>query len=265
MHYVDEGRGPPILMVHGNPTWSFLYRHLIRRLAPNHRCVAPDHIGFGLSDKPVGWSYRPEEHARNLARFIEALELARFTIVVQDWGGPTGLSYALEHPERVAGLVILNTWMWPVDDDTYYRAFSGFVGGPVGRFLIRRFNFFVRVVMPEAYGDRRLLTKAIHEHYLTPLGTPVERTGSAVFPREIVGSTPWLRKLWQRREALQGKRALIAWGMKDIAFREKELQTWIEALPGAEVLRLESAGHYVQEEAPEELGEAIASLIDGSA
>ena len=262
MHYVDEGTGRPILMVHGNPTWSFLYRHLIRRFSGTHRCVAPDHIGFGLSDKPGDWSYRPREHARNLAALVDALGLDDITVVVQDWGGPTGLSYCIEHPEKVSGLVVLNTWMWPVDDDWYYRAFSGFVGGPLGRFLIRRFNFFARVVMPGAYGDRRLLTPRIHAQYLGPLGSPRERTGSAVFPREIIASTPWLRSLWERRESLSGKPALIAWGMKDIAFREKELDTWIEALPGASVLRLPKAGHFVQEEAREELCDAVKVFLD---
>lgn len=261
LHYVDEGSGAAVVMVHGNPTWSFLYRRLIRQLAPRYRCLAPDHIGFGLSAKPAGWTYRPEDHARNLAALIEALDLKGVTLVVQDWGGPIGLSYAIAHPENVARLVIMNTWMWPVNDDRYYIAFSRMMGGTVGRFLIRRFNLFARTVMKRSYGDRRRLTPVVHRHYLQALGSPEERVGCATLPGRILGSTPWLGELWAGRAALAEKPALIVWGMKDIAFREKELNRWIEALPQAEVVRLPGVGHFVQEEAPEELGRAVGRFL----
>ena len=145
LHYVDEGCGQPIVMVHGNPTWSYLYRHLIKRLRSEYRCLAPDHLGFGLSDKPKDWSYLPADHATNLTALIEELGLKNITLVVQDWGGPIGLSYAVDHPENVARIIIMNTWAWPVNRDWYYIAFSGFVGGPIGRMLIRRYNFFAKV------------------------------------------------------------------------------------------------------------------------
>ena len=263
MHYVDEGDGPPVVMVHGNPTWSFLYRRLITRLAPRFRCVAPDHIGFGLSDKPADWTYRPAEHARNLAALVDGLGLRDVTLVVQDWGGPIGLSYAIERPENVAGLVVMNTWMWPVDDDWYYRAYGRLVGGPLGRFLTRRFNVFARVVMRRSYGNGRLLTPAVHEHYLRPLGSPADRTGCALLPGEVLGSTDWLRSLWERRSVLADLPALIVWGMKDIAFRTKELDRWVDALPEAEVISLPGVGHYVQEEAPVELGDAVERFLSG--
>jgi len=261
LHYVDEGRGAPVVMVHGNPTWSFLYRDLIRALSPSYRCVAPDHIGFGLSDKPRDWTYLPQDHARNLAELIDTLGLEGITLVVQDWGGPIGLSYALAHPGRVARLVIMNTWMWPVDDDRYYVAFSRIMGGAVGRFLIRRANLFARVVMKRSYGDRRRLTPAVHQQYLKALATPDERTGCATLPGQIVGATPWLGGLWAERAALADKPALIVWGMKDIAFREKELERWREALPRAEVVRLDGVGHYVQDEAPAELAAAVQRFL----
>jgi len=262
LHYIDEGSGAPVVMVHGNPAWSFLYRHLIRRLTPEFRCVAPDHIGFGLSDKPTGRSLRPQDHAENLAELIDTLALKDITLVVQDWGGPIGLSYAIREPENVARLVIMNTWLWPVDDDWYYVAFSRFMGGAFGRFLIMRHNFFARVIMRQAYGDKRNLTSDIHEHYLRPLATPAERRNCAALPGEILGSTEWLRDLWAQRDRLQGKPALVAWGLKDIAFREKELDRWTRALPDAEVVRLPEVGHFVQEEAPEELGQAVSRLLE---
>jgi haloalkane dehalogenase len=261
LHYVDEGNGQVIVMVHGNPTWSFLYRHLIKRLRPEYRCVAMDHLGFGLSDKPRDWSYLPSDHAANLTALIDGLGLKDITLVVQDWGGPIGLSYAVAHPENVARLIILNTWAWPVNRDWYYIAFSGFMGGPIGRMLIRRNNFFAKSVMRQAFGDKRKLTPAAHEHYLRALGTPEDRKGCYVFPRQIVKATPWLSQLWGNIAVLTGKPTLIVWGMKDIAFREKELKRWESTFPKAQSVRLSSVGHYVQEEAPAELAGSVVAFL----
>lgn len=261
MHYVDEGGGLPIVMVHGNPTWSFLYRHLIAHLRPSYRCVAPDLLGFGLSDKPQGWTYAPADHARHLERLIDSLGLRDLTLVVQDWGGPIGLSYALCRPENVRRMIILNTWCWPVNRDPYYIAFSSVMGGPIGRFLINRHNYFAGGMMRQWFGDRARLTPHIHRHYLQPLARPEERTGTMVFPEQILGATPWLRDLWARRGALRHMPALIVWGMKDIAFRRQELRRWEELFPNAEVIRLPAAGHFVQEEAPQVLNEAAARFM----
>ena len=265
LHYVDEGSGPAIVMVHGNPTWSYLYRRLIKRLQPEHRCIALDHIGFGLSDKPRDWSYLPADHAANLTALIDGLGLKDVTLVVQDWGGPIGLSYAVAHPENVARLIIMNTWAWPVNRDWYYIAFSGFMGGPIGRLLIRRYNFLVRSVMRQAFGDKRKLTPAAHEQYLRALPTAEDRKGCYVFPRQIVKSTPWLGQLWSNISVLEDKPTLIVWGMKDIAFREKELKRWERAFPEARTVRLSSVGHFVQEEAPDELAAAVVPFLKETA
>ncbi|MCX6433513.1 MAG: alpha/beta fold hydrolase, partial [Actinobacteria bacterium] len=147
MHYIDEGTGTPIVFVHGNPTWSFQFRNVFKELDGSRRCIAADHLGFGLSDKPRDFSYLPIDHARNFACFMESLDLRNVTLVVGDWGGPIGLSWALDNPDRVTSLVITNTWMWSVRSDWYYQAFSGIVGGPIGRQLIRRRNFFASSVV----------------------------------------------------------------------------------------------------------------------
>lgn len=263
LYYLDEGQGEPVVMVHGNPTWSFVYRRLIAGLSDRFRCVVPDHIGFGQSDKPTNWSYLPQDHAVNLENLIESLDLQNITLVVQDWGGPIGLSYAINHSDRVARLVILNTWMWPVNNDWYYQMFSGVMGGPIGRFLCRRFNFFVRSVMPTAYGDRSLLTHEIHRHYFDALPTPESRKGTWVFPRQIIASRQWLDRLWSQRDRIATKPAMIAWGMKDIAFREKELRRWMKVFPHAQVTRFERAGHYVQDEAGDEIAVLMRDFITG--
>lgn len=261
MSYVDEGEGEPIVMVHGNPVWSFVYRHLIKGLNGRYRCIAMDHIGFGLSDKPHDWTYRPQDHAANLQTLLDNLDLSGITLVVQDWGGPIGLAYAIHNPQRVKRLVILNTWLWPVDDDWYYRAFSGFMGGLIGRFLIRRFNFFARSVVRAAYGDKGKLTPHVHAHYLNPLPTPASRKGSWVFPGAIIGETDWLGQLWDQRAQLTDKQVMLAWGMKDIAFREKELRRWMALFPEAAVTRYAGAGHYVQDEKGPELAALIAEFM----
>jgi haloalkane dehalogenase len=261
LHYIDEGEGDPVVMVHGNPTWSFLYRHLIKKLKAKYRCIALDHIGFGLSDKPVDWTYRPEDHAENLTALIKALGLKQITLVLQDWGGPIGLSYATLYPENVARIVLMNTWAWPVNDDRHYVQFSRFMGGPIGRVLICRFNFFAHVILRKAFGDKSKLSKAVHQHYKRPLATPNDRKGCWVFPQQVLASTEWLGRLWSRISVLNKKPKLFVWGMKDIAFRKKELARWEKTFPDATVVRLNAVGHFPQEEAPQELADAVASFL----
>ena len=261
LHYVDEGAGSPIVMVHGNPTWSFLYRDLIKRLKSKYRCVAMDHIGFGLSDKPEEWSYLPEDHAKNLSALIDGLGLSNITLVLQDWGGPIGLAYAVAHPEKIARVILMNTWAWPVNRDLHYVAFSGFMGGPLGRMLIRRYNFFAQVLLRQAFGDKSKLSKAAHMHYLRPLEALEDRKGSMIFPKQIIASTPWLDQIWSSISALNGKPKLFVWGMKDIAFRDKELKRWEQTFPESRSVRLDTVGHFVQEEAPNELAGTVVPFL----
>lgn len=261
MHYADEGSGEPIVFVHGNPGWSFEFRHLIRAFSSTHQCIAPDHIGFGLFDKPGDWDYLPKNHAENLALLLDSLQVSGITLVVGDWGGPIGLSYAIRHPEKIRNIVITNTWLWSVQSDWYYQAFSRFAGGRIGRWLIRHRNFFAGTILKAMFGDPRRLTPAIHRQYLMPFAVPEERKGCWVFPAEIIGSSAWLQSLWERRGSLGGKRMLIAWGMRDIGFRKKELDRWTGAFPRAAVIRFEDAGHVVAEEKPEELIRAMSDLM----
>ncbi len=264
MHYVDEGKGEPIVFVHGNPSWSFEFRNLIKELSKTHRCIAPDHIGFGLSDKPVEWSYLPTGHSKNFEQFMETLDLNNITMVVGDWGGPIGLSYALKHPEKIRSLVITNTWLWSVESDLYYQAFSGFMGGGVGRWLIKQYNFFANNVVKAAFGNKNKLTPVIHRHYLMPLCNPQERKGNWTFPKQIIGSSQWLNESWDKRHVLASKDILLAWGMKDIAFRKKELDRWMGAFPNAKVIQFEDAGHFVSEEKSEELIVELKSMLNST-
>ena len=261
MSYLDEGEGEPLVMVHGNPSWSFEFRALIKHFSPTHRCIAPDHLGFGLSDKPPDWDYLPQHHAENLETLLDALDLENVTMLVGDWGGPIGLSYAIEQPEIVRKVVVTNSWMWSTNDDWYYRLFSGFVGGTIGRWLIRRHNLFARTILKATFGDRGKLTPEIHRHFIQPLSRPEERKGSWVFPRQITASSDWLADRWAQRGRLRGTVRLIAWGMKDIAFREKELNQWVSAFPSARVVRYADAGHFLAEEKSDELIEELTRVL----
>ena len=142
VHYVDEGTGPVLLMLHGNPTWSFLYRNLIARLRSRFRCVALDYPGFGLSRAAPGFDFLPGSHAAVVERFLDAAGIDTFTPVMQDWGGPIGFWVAARAPARVTALVVGNTWAWPVSDDPHFRWFAGLMGGAAGRFAVQRTTLY---------------------------------------------------------------------------------------------------------------------------
>jgi haloalkane dehalogenase len=249
LSYVDQGEGEPIVMVHGTPTWSFLYRHLIRDLSPRYRCVAPDHLGFGLSDRPAGWSYRPQDQARNLARLIDSLQLKDLTLVVHDYGGPIGLAYALDHPENVRRLVLYNTWMWSFAGDWRGEWPARIFASRLGRHLYERRAFSVRVMLRHAVADRRRYTPAVERHYLEAL----DGHATWVYARELLGSSAWFDELWQRRDRIARIPALLIWGMKDPAFA-RDLPRWRQLFEQAEVVQLADCGHAPPEErAPESL------------
>jgi haloalkane dehalogenase len=261
IHYVDEGRGDPVLFSHGTPTWSFEWRHLIRALSATHRCIAPDHLGFGLSDRPREASYAPEAHAERFAQFVDALGLDAYTLVVHDYGGPIALPVALDDRRRVRRLVIVNTWMWPLDDDPDMRRAARIAGGRIGKLLYRWANLSLRVIMPAAYADRRRLTPAIHAQYLAPFGDRWSR-GAVLWPlaRALLGSTAYYDALYQQRDRLRGIRALVVWGTRDAAFKPHHLVRWRAMLPHARALELPT-GHWPHEEDPESVAAAVRDFL----
>ena len=184
MHYVDEGSGAPIVFVHGNPAWSFEFRQLIEGLRSDFRCIAPDHIGFGLSSRSGSREdHHPAAHAERFAALLEDVDVRDATLFMTDWGGPIGLEFARRHPERVARIVIANTWCWPVADDRHFVMFSFMMRSWLGQFLIKRFNFFVTQVMPRAVGDKAVLTPEVMSHYRNAQPTPEARAAVRCIPR----------------------------------------------------------------------------------
>jgi haloalkane dehalogenase len=262
---VDEGRGETLLFVHGTPTWSFEWRHVIRALAPTWRCVAPDLLGFGLSDRPRDFTYTPQAHADVLAAFVDRLGLTSFTLIVHDYGGPIGLPLGLVRPNRIARLVLINTWMWSLVGDRDMERKGRIAGSGLGRFLYRHANLSLRVIMPSAYGDRRALTPEIHRHYLERFPDAWSR-GAVLWglARATLGSSDYYDSLWARREALRGKPVLIVWGMRDSAFRPHQLARWRALLPDARVVELADAGHWPHEEAPGAVVTAMRDFFAGT-
>ena len=248
-------------MVHGNPTWSYLYRHLIKQLRPDHRCIATDHIGFGLSDKPNDWSYLPAGHAANLTALIDGLGLKDITLVLQDWGGPIGLSYAVAHPDNVARLIIMNTWAWPVNRDWYYIAFSGFMGGPIGRWLIRRYNLFARSVMRQAFGDKRKLTPAAHEQYFARPAYGRRPQGLLRLPPTDRQGHPVAGPALEQRLCAEKQTYADRLGHEGYRVQREGAEALGKHLPAARTVRLSSVGHFVQEEAPAELAAAVVPFL----
>jgi haloalkane dehalogenase len=255
VHYVDEGTGPPLLLLHGNPTWSFLYRDIITGLRDRYRCIAVDYPGFGLSSVAAGYRFTPAEHAGVLERLVERLGLSDVTMMVQDWGGPIGFAVATRHPERFAAFVIGTTWAWPKRDPTT-QLFSRLIGGPIGRRLIANRNFFVEKALPGGV-NRVTLPEAVMDAYRGPFPTPASRVPTAVFPREILDSRPFLAEIERRLPQLSDRPALLVWPTKDVAFGDRERKRWEQLFPDHQTVVLEGAGHYIQEDAAEEIVTAI--------
>ena len=192
LRYLDEGSGPPVLLVHGTPSWSFEWRAQVKDLAKTHRVLAPDHLGFGLSDKPADASVlRPEDHARRLLALVDALDLRDLDLVVHDFGGPIGLPVALERPDRVRSVTVMNTWAWAHGDAPSIRRMSRLVASRFGRWLYLACNASPRWIVPMAFADRAKLTRAVHAHYLGPFARREDRAstwalgGSVLRPQPI--------------------------------------------------------------------------------
>jgi len=258
MHYLDEGEGDPVLLLHGEPTWSFLYRKMIPPLAHVARCVAPDYFGFGRSDKPTSreW-YSYDRHVESIARLVRELDLQNITLVVQDWGGPVGFRVAVENPERIARLVVMNTGIGaraPNDEWLRFRDFMRRVGtGIVAGQLVR-----ISLVQPT--------TDEIIAGYDAPFPVPESRMGIVQFPELVATSSdhPSAPAMLAVREQLASfdKPALVLFGDSDPIFSRRDAERLAELLPSAELAPpVEGAGHFLQEDQGSWLGERIATWL----
>jgi haloalkane dehalogenase len=256
IHYIDEGNGPPILLCHGNPTWSFLYRNIVIALRDRFRCVAPDYLGFGLSDRPAGFGYKVDEHAGVVGELVDHLGLEGYLTMGQDWGGPIGMAVAVERAERVRGVILGNTWFWPTDELTT-KVFSHVMGSPPMQWAILHRNFFVERLIPAGTAHRP--SAAVMQHYRAVQPNAAARKGVAEMPKQILAAHPLLTRLaYEVPAELGGKPALLVWGMKDFAFRPGPTIPRMRSTFRDHVLvELPEAKHFIQEDAPEQIATAI--------
>ncbi len=253
IHYIDEGSGPTLLLLHGNPTWSFLYRHIVRKLSPQFRCIALDYPGFGLSTARAGYGFLPREHSDVVESFVDQLDLKDLSIMVQDWGGPIGLGFAGRRPELVQRLILGNTFAWPANKGM--AAFSRVVGNSLARILIRRYNTLAKWLIPA--GVNRKLSAPELAAYMGPFSTPVSRIPTWIFAHQIIASREYLAEVEAGLSKLREKPTLIVWGEQDGAFRESERLRLSSYFVRHEVRLLPDAKHFIQENAPDEICAAI--------
>jgi len=258
VHYIDEGEGPPILFLHGNPTWSFLYRGIVIRLRKRFRCIVPDLPGFGLSSHPLDYRYTPEEHATTIQAFIQELDLQNLTIMGHDWGGPIGMRLAVEELSRMRALVMGNTWYWPTTA-MHLKAFSWIMSTGYMQSMIHKKNIFVERMIP--LGVKHPLAGEVLQHYRGPFPTVDSRAGIAEFARQIGLSANWLAKIEvDVRRTLGNLPLLLTWGMEDLAFTPAFMDTFLRDFTNASAVRLD-AKHYIQEDAPGEVSKAIEDFL----
>ncbi|NJD20878.1 MAG: alpha/beta fold hydrolase [Gemmatimonadetes bacterium] len=258
VHYIDEGSGPPILFLHGNPTWSFLYRGIVIRLRKRFRCIAVDLPGFGLSVRPEDYDYTPAEHASVVSALVRHLDLSGLTIMGHDWGGPIGMRVAVDEVPRVRALVMGNTWYWPLDA-WYVKTFAYVMASSPMQTQILRHNFFVEKVMPAAV--KYPFADEVLDHYREALPTPKSRIGVAELPRQLIEAAPWLDELADDvREKLSAVPVLLTWGIDDVAFPRHFMERFREDFDEVTIRRLD-AKHYIQEDAPGEVAQAIEEFL----
>ncbi|MFN9510040.1 MAG: alpha/beta fold hydrolase [Planctomycetota bacterium] len=281
MHYVDEhpkaehpkadratgairGTEPCIVAVHGNPTWSFYYRSIIREFSQTHRVLSVDHIGCGLSDKPQRYDYCLAQHTDNLVRWIDALDLDRIVMVVHDWGGAIGLGAAIKRLDRIAGLVVLNTGAFP---PPYVPLRIAACRLPIlGSFAMRYLNAFAKAATRMAIDRLDRLDPSVQAGLLAPYDSPANRVGIDRFVQDIPLSPRHrtyrvLSELEQDLPKLGHLPIRLVWGMKDWCFRPECLRRFEAVWPQAISHELSDVGHYVMEEAPDEVLGVLRKLV----
>ena len=264
MAYVEAGTGDPVLFVHGNPTWSWMWRNAMDTLCANRRCVAVDHVGMGRSDKPEDYPYRLDRHAENLLAVVRHLDLRDVTLVVHDWGGPIGLLAAVREPNRFAKLVLSNTAAFRSERMPWQ---IGLARSPVGKLLVRGPNLFVRGLMRQGVADRANITAGERRGYLWPYSSWRDRVALHRFVKDVPTapghpSWPHLLEVEEGLTKLEDKPTLLPWGVEDWCFGRPFLREFQQRMPWARTVEL-AAGHLVTEDRPDEYAAAVADFLNG--
>lgn len=260
-HYVDEGQGEPMLMLHGNPTWSFFYRNLAKHFSKNYRVIVPDHIGCGLSEKPQDYDYTLQNHIDNTLSLIDDLKLKNITLVVHDWGGAIGMGVATARPELIKRLVIMNT--------AAFRSLEiplriNILRNPLGEWFIRTFNGFAGPATTMAVTKK--LSPLVKKGFVLPYDTFESRIATARFVRDIP-MTPEHRT-YKTLAGIEDKLktlkvpTLLMWGEKDFCFTMNFQKRWLDFFPHATVKTFSDAGHYLLEDKKQETIATIENFIN---
>ena len=264
MHYLDEGEGPVMVMLHGNPTWSFYYRNLVSEFRSSHRVIVPDHMGCGFSDKPQDYAYTLENHVKNVTALLAHLKVDSFTLVVHDWGGPIGFGYAVENPDAIERFVVFNSTCFLT---TNYPFRIRICRTPLlGEWAIRGGNFFSRCAASTA--PVKGISSDVRSGFLMPYDNWQNRIANLRFVQDIpmddTHPTWWFAKsLEDRLERLVDKPMLMCWGEKDFCFTPAFRKRWEERFPKAQSHPFEDAGHYVVEDALDRIIPLMHSFLEG--
>lgn len=257
----DVGSGPVVVLSHGTPTWSFEWRHHLRALSRRYRCIAPDHLGFGLSPRPEGADYRPEAHARRFKALLEALSITRYHLVVHDFGGPFALGAALERPEQVRSLTAFNTFAWAFGDAPRTKLMARLAASRLFEWAYGALNLSFRIAR-SAWGRGPVTTQTWAPYLPVFPDAASRRRVLWALARSMSGSAQFCESLWERRALLASTPAQLVWGLADSAFPPSAMEKMKGFLPHATVNTLEDAGHWPHEEEPERCVELVARFLD---
>ena len=269
LHYVNEGQGEPVVMVHGNPSWSFYYRNVVVALSANHQCIVPDHIGCGLSDKPddAGYDYTLNNRIDDLEALLDHLELKQnITLIVHDWGGMIGMGFAARHPERIKKLVILNTGAFHLPEGKPFPwALSVCRNTLLGTVLVRGFNAFSSIASYVGV-KRGPMPKAVRHAYVAPFNSWANRISTLRFVQDIplkVGDRNYqlVSEIAAALEQFKSLPMMICWGLQDFVFDRHFLDEWRRRFPDAKVHEFTDCGHYILEDASDQVVEHIREFM----
>jgi len=257
MHYVDEGKGEPIVCLRGEPTWGYLYRKFIPPLSKTNRMIVPDHMGFGKSDVPQNKSYTLAQHVDNLTKLLIDLDLEDITLVGQDWGGPIMFGFAVNHPDRVKRLVIMNTGIGVFPEGTRTWV-SDMVEKGSFESILGNLRKYLPSLLSQGVSKTTKVTNTMIRAYTAPFPDKASCKGAMAFPLDIpVGrehpSAPLMYSIFEKRTLLRGKAKVVIWGLQDPVFPRFILDWWIKDNPKIEVHKLPEASHFLQEDAPEKI------------
>lgn len=261
MHYIDEGEGEPIVCLHGMPTWSYLYRKFISALSDEYRIIVPDQMGFGKSDVPHDKPYLLEQHVNNTTQLLVDLDLKDITLVVQDWGGPIGFGFAVDHPDMVKALVIMNTSIGVMKEGSkpWYHIMEK-------RGMYEQFIKDISGIIKMGIFNKEKITPLMLKAYEMPFMNDESLIGALAWPKDIpIGnshpSAAAMLHIRQNMQKLSDKRKILIWGMNDPIFQPRMIDWWNKIYPGIETHRIENASHFLQEDAPDQIINIMKSFL----